>query len=42
MPKSVPFHVQLAEALNTLEAKGLVLSRWDKSIVKAEKSRFDH
>ena len=40
MPKSVPFHVQLAEANNTLEAKGLVLSRWDKSIVKADKSRF--
>ena len=40
MPKSVPFHVQLAEAPNTLEAKGLVLSRWDKSIVKADKSRF--
>ena len=40
MPKSVPFHVQLAEANNTLEAKGLVLSRWDKSLVKADKSRF--
>lgn len=40
MAKSVPFHVQLAEAPNTLEAKGLVLSRWDKSIVKADKSRF--
>ena len=40
MPKSVPFHVQLAEANNTLEAKGLVLSRWDKSLVKAGKSRF--
>ena len=40
MPKSVPFHVQLAEANNTLEAKGLVLSRWDKSLVKTDKSRF--
>ena len=40
MPKSVPFHIQLAEANNTLEAKGLVLSRWDKSLVKADKSRF--
>ena len=35
-----PFHVQLAEAPNTLEAKGLVLSRWDKSLVKTDKSRF--
>lgn len=40
MPKSVPFNVQLAEAPNTLEAKGLVLSRWDKSLVKTDKSRF--
>ena len=38
--KKVPFHVQLAEANNTLEAKGLVLSRWDKSLVKTDKSRF--
>ena len=34
------FAIQLAEANNTLEAKGLVLSRWDKSLVKADKSRF--
>ena len=40
MPKSVPFHVQLAEANITLDAKGLVLSRWDKSLVKTDKSRF--
>jgi len=40
MPKSVPFHVQLAEANNTVQAKGLVLSRWDKSLVKADKSKF--
>jgi hypothetical protein len=38
--KKVPFHVQLAEANNTLQAKGLVLSRWDKSLVKTDKSRF--
>jgi hypothetical protein len=31
------FATQLAEAPNTLEAKGLVLSRWDKSIVSSEK-----
>ena len=40
MPKSVPFNVQLAEANNTIQAKGLVLSRWDKSLVKADKSKF--
>lgn len=34
------FSVQLAEANNTVQAKGLVLSRWDKSICKADKSRF--
>ena len=34
------FAVQLAEANNTVQAKGLVLSRWDKSICKADKSRF--
>jgi len=38
--KKVPFHVQLAEANNTVQAKGLVLSRWDKSLVKTDKSRF--
>ena len=38
--KKVPFHVQLAEANNTVQAKGLVLSQWDKSICKADKSRF--
>ena len=30
------FAVQLAEANNTVEAKGLVLSRWDKSITKGD------
>ena len=34
------FAIQLAEANNTVQAKGLVLSRWDKSISKADKSRF--
>jgi len=34
------FSVQLAEANNTVQAKGLVLSQWDKSISKADKSRF--
>lgn len=34
------FSVQLAEANNTVQAKGLVLSRWDKSICRADKSRF--
>ncbi len=34
------FAIQLVEANNTLEAKGLVLSRWDKSLVKADKSKF--
>tara|TARA_R100001480_G_scaffold69949_1_gene81212 strand:+ start:1166 stop:1801 length:636 start_codon:yes stop_codon:yes gene_type:complete len=34
------FAVQLAEANNTVEAKGLVLSRWDKSITKGDISRF--
>ena len=34
------FAVQLAEANNTVQAKGLVLSQWDKSISKADKSRF--
>ena len=43
MQNSTPkksFSVQLAEANNTVQAKGLVLSRWDKSICKADKSRF--
>ena len=34
------FAVQLAEANNTLQAKGLVLSHWDKSITKGDVSRF--
>ena len=34
------FATQLAEAPNTLEAKGLVLSRWDKSIVSSEKKTW--
>ena len=34
------FAVQLAEANNTVQAKGLVLSQWDKSICKADKDRF--
>ena len=34
------FAVQLAEANNTVEAKGLVLSRWDKSITKGDFNRF--
>jgi len=34
------FSVQLAEANNTVQAKGLVLSQWDKSLSKADKSRF--
>ena len=34
------FAVQLAEANNTVQAKGLVLSQWDKSLSKADKSRF--
>ena len=34
------FAVQLAEANNTVEAKGLVLSRWDKSIPKGDVNRF--
>jgi hypothetical protein len=34
------FAVQLAEANNTVEAKGLVLSRWDKSITKGDINRF--
>ena len=37
---SKSFSVQLAEANNTVQAKGLVLSQWDKSISKADKSRF--
>ena len=39
-PTSTNFAVQLAEANNTVQAKGLVLSQWDKSICKADKSRF--
>ena len=39
-PSKKSFAIQLAEANNTLEAKGLVLSRWDKSLVKADKSKF--
>ena len=34
------FAIQLAEAPNTTEAKGLVLSRWDKSITKGDVNRF--
>ena len=34
------FAVQLAEANNTVQAKGLVLSQWDRSLSKADKSRF--
>ena len=42
MPKSTSnnFAAQLASANNTVQAKGLVLSQWDKSISKADKSRF--
>ena len=43
MEKSISkksFAVKLAEANNTVQAKGLVLSRWDKSICRADKSRF--
>ena len=43
MQNSTPkksFSVQLAEANNTVQAKGLVLSQWDKSLSKADKSRF--
>lgn len=39
-PTSNNFAVQLAEANNTVQAKGLVLSQWDKSLSKADKSRF--
>ena len=38
--KNPNFQTQLAEANNTVQAKGLVLSQWDKSICKADKSRF--
>lgn len=34
------FAVQLAEANNTIEAKGLVLSQWDKSITRGDVNRF--
>ena len=34
------FAVQLAEANNTPEAKGLVLSRWDTSITRGDVNRF--
>ena len=34
------FAVQLAEANNTAEAKGEVLSRWDKSITRGDVNRF--
>ena len=37
---SKSFAVQLAEANNTNQAKGLVLSRWDKSITKGDVNRF--
>ena len=37
---SKSFSVQLAEANNTVEAKGLVLSQWDKSITKGDVNRF--
>ena len=36
---SKSFSVQLAEANNTVEAKGLVLSQWDKSITKGDVNR---
>ena len=39
-PSKKSFATQLAEANNTVQAKGLVLSRWDKSLVKADKSKF--
>jgi len=39
-PNRKSFAVQLAEANNTAEAKGLVLSRWDKSITKGDVNRF--
>ena len=39
-PSKKSFATQLAEANNTVQAKGLVLSRWDKSICRADKSRF--
>jgi len=38
--KNSNFQTQLAEANNTVQAKGLILSQWDKSICKADKSRF--
>jgi hypothetical protein len=34
------FAAQLAEANNTVQAKGLVLSRWDKSITRGDVNRF--
>ena len=34
------FAVQLAEANNTVQAKGLVLSQWDKSITRGDVNRF--
>ena len=37
---SKSFAIQLAEANNTPEAKGLVLSRWDKSITRGDVNRF--
>ena len=37
---SKSFSVQLAEANNTVEAKGLILSQWDKSITKGDVNRF--
>lgn len=37
---SKSFSVQLAEANNTIEDKGSVLSRWDKSITRGDVSRF--
>jgi len=34
------FAVKLAEANNTVQAKGLVLSQWDKSITRGDVNRF--
>ena len=39
-PNRKSFAVQLAEANNTFEARGLVLSRWDKSITRGDVNRF--
>ena len=34
------FAIQLAEANNTIEDRGEVLSRWDKSITRGDVNRF--